>query len=97
MLHAYPTRHAPGCLRYEADIEDGDLEIVISDDGQGLSDDHESDGLGLGLQIIAAVSERLRHQGAPARRRALDALRAARLSKLVAPGAGTVGPTSAVG
>ena len=57
VLHAYPGRHVPGCLRYEADIEDGDLEIVISDDGQGLRDDHKSDGLGLGLQIIAAVSD----------------------------------------
>lgn len=55
--HAYPHRRIPGRLHYDADIEDGDLEIVIADDGDGVRADHESEGLGLGLQMIASVSD----------------------------------------
>jgi anti-sigma regulatory factor (Ser/Thr protein kinase) len=55
--HAYPGRRIPGRLHYDADIEDGDLEIVIADDGDGVRADHESAGLGLGLQVIAGVSD----------------------------------------
>jgi anti-sigma regulatory factor (Ser/Thr protein kinase) len=55
--HAYPHRRVSGRLHYDADIEDGDLEIVIADDGDGVRSDHDRDGLGLGLHIIASVSD----------------------------------------
>jgi len=57
VLHAYDGRAVPGQLHYDADIIDGDLEVVVTDDGVGLRDDHHSDGLGLGLKVIAAVSD----------------------------------------
>ena len=53
----YPRRRISGRLHYDADIEDGDLEIVIADDGDGVRSDHDRDGLGLGLHIIASVSD----------------------------------------
>jgi len=57
VLHAYDGRGVPGQLHYDADITDGGLEVVVTDDGGGLRDDHHSDGLGLGLKLIAAVSD----------------------------------------
>jgi anti-sigma regulatory factor (Ser/Thr protein kinase) len=64
--HAYPDRRLANALRYDADIEDGDLEVVITDHGDGLRDDHSSDGLGLGLRLIAAVSDDFAIKARPA-------------------------------
>ena len=41
-----------------ADVEDQTLEILIGDDGPGLAADVESDGLGLGLGLIARTASR---------------------------------------
>ena len=55
VLHAY---EAPddGVVHYAADVDDGDLEIVIADEGGGIREGVPSEGLGLGLRLIAAVS-----------------------------------------
>jgi anti-sigma regulatory factor (Ser/Thr protein kinase) len=53
VLHAYDEGER-GEIHFAADIEDGSLEIVISDDGHGFRSG-SSEGLGLGLGIIANV------------------------------------------
>jgi anti-sigma regulatory factor (Ser/Thr protein kinase) len=53
VLHAYEPGE-PGIVHFAADVEDDSLEIVISDEGHGLRSG-SSEGLGLGLGIIASV------------------------------------------
>ena len=55
MLHAYPPSH-PGLIGYVADIEDGDLQLVVSDEGGGIRADHRSDGMGVGLALVAELT-----------------------------------------
>jgi anti-sigma regulatory factor (Ser/Thr protein kinase) len=52
--HAYPSGE-DGCIHFAADLEDGTLEVVIADDGEGIQPG-SSDAHGLGLGIVAAVS-----------------------------------------
>ena len=59
VLHAYPDQEPPGRLMVEADLEDGELEIVIADDGPGLQPGVYSEGLGLGLSVIAQLADTL--------------------------------------
>lgn len=54
--HAYPPGD-PGRIEVSADIEDGEFEIVVSDDGTGLRAG-ESGGLGAGLALIAQTADR---------------------------------------
>jgi anti-sigma regulatory factor (Ser/Thr protein kinase) len=54
VMHAYPPGRA-GLVRVAADIEDGDLEIVVTDDGSGFRPG-SSPGLGAGLSIIAQTA-----------------------------------------
>jgi anti-sigma regulatory factor (Ser/Thr protein kinase) len=58
VLHAYP--YGAGEIDYAADVEPGDLQIVISDEGEGIREDEPSDGLGMGLGIIAQVASDFR-------------------------------------
>ena len=55
--HAYPA-HRPGALHVSADVEDGEIEIVIADDGTGLRAAPDSGGLGLGLPMLARCCDR---------------------------------------
>ena len=58
VLHAFPER--PGAIRVTvADAGDA-IEIVVSDDGIGLTPRPDSPGLGLGLGLIAEVSDDLK-------------------------------------
>jgi anti-sigma regulatory factor (Ser/Thr protein kinase) len=52
VMHAYRGRAAPQPLHVAADFEDGDLEIVVADEGEGLRPGR-SPGLGAGLGIVA--------------------------------------------
>jgi anti-sigma regulatory factor (Ser/Thr protein kinase) len=57
VLHAYRDR-VPGQIRVAANLlEDGDLCIVIEDDGFGPLPRSDSPGLGLGLPTIASVAD----------------------------------------
>jgi anti-sigma regulatory factor (Ser/Thr protein kinase) len=57
VMHAYGARgDGVGMVHYAADVGDGDLEIVIADQGTGIREDAQSNGLGLGLRLIAALS-----------------------------------------
>lgn len=52
--HAYEPAER-GTVRIEADLDDGDLEVVVSDEGHGLRDTGSA-GLGIGLPLIAQRS-----------------------------------------
>ncbi len=64
VMHAYAE--VAGELAVTAAVEDGELEIVISDSGPGIVERRDSPGLGVGLTVIATVSERLRIVSSPA-------------------------------
>jgi anti-sigma regulatory factor (Ser/Thr protein kinase) len=49
VVHAYPG--APGDVTVMADVENGELELVVIDDGQGFRTD-PTPGLGLGLGLM---------------------------------------------
>jgi serine/threonine-protein kinase RsbW len=55
VVHAY-RGPAPRPLHVAADFEDGDLEVVVADEGEGLRP-RRSPGLGLGLGIIAETCD----------------------------------------
>jgi anti-sigma regulatory factor (Ser/Thr protein kinase) len=56
VIHAYRDR--PGELRLEAHVEDGELLVVIADDGHGVMPRPDSPGSGLGMPIMARVAKR---------------------------------------
>jgi serine/threonine-protein kinase RsbW len=56
VIHAY--RDHPGDLELRARVEGDELHVVIADHGPGLAPRTDSPGLGLGLPIMAHVSER---------------------------------------
>lgn len=57
IVHGY--RGEPGTIHVTASIGDGELTIMIADEGEGLVPRTDSPGLGLGLPIIATVARRL--------------------------------------
>lgn len=56
VVHAY--REHEGDLRLQARVGDGELKLVIADEGPGVAPRTDSPGLGLGLPLMAHVSER---------------------------------------
>lgn len=54
--HAYPEG-GRGSLRLIADVLDGALEVLVADQGAGMRSGVASDGLGLGLALIAEVTD----------------------------------------
>jgi serine/threonine-protein kinase RsbW/stage II sporulation protein AB (anti-sigma F factor) len=55
--HAYVDAD-PGEVRVRVDILGEELQLTIEDDGKGMTPRPDSPGLGLGLPLIATVSER---------------------------------------
>src|SRR5829696_830234 len=56
VVHAYPDA-GPRPLHVAADFEEGDLEVVVADQGEGLRTGR-SPGLGAGLGIIAETCDK---------------------------------------
>jgi serine/threonine-protein kinase RsbW len=56
VIHAY--RERSGDLHLRARMQDGELLLVIGDEGGGLAPRPDSPGLGLGLPIMAQLSDR---------------------------------------
>ena len=50
VVHAYDG-DGPGALRVEADVEEGEFELVVADDGRGFSRT-TAPGLGFGLAFV---------------------------------------------
>ena len=58
IVHAYGGEE-DGEIHVAAVAEDGELTIVVADDGDGMAPRPDSPGLGMGLPIIASVTSRL--------------------------------------
>jgi anti-sigma regulatory factor (Ser/Thr protein kinase) len=57
VLHAYREADEPGSLGVSATLsDDGLLEVVVADEGMGLTPRHDSPGMGLGMALMAAVA-----------------------------------------
>jgi serine/threonine-protein kinase RsbW/stage II sporulation protein AB (anti-sigma F factor) len=56
VVHAYRDR--PGTLALSGEARDGEVRFVVDDDGGGLSPRTDSPGLGLGLPLIARLTQR---------------------------------------
>jgi serine/threonine-protein kinase RsbW/stage II sporulation protein AB (anti-sigma F factor) len=57
VTHAYLDGE-PGQVRVEIDEDGGAARIVVSDDGRGMQPRTDSPGLGLGLSLMATVTDR---------------------------------------
>jgi anti-sigma regulatory factor (Ser/Thr protein kinase) len=57
VVHAYPDGEGP--MEIAAAIRDGRLAIAVRDEGRGMLPRPDSPGLGLGLPLIATLSESL--------------------------------------
>ena len=68
VVHAYPPGDV-GPLIVHAEVKGGEIVITVIDQGQGMTPRPDSPGLGLGLPLIANLSDRLEIQRRPRRRR----------------------------
>jgi anti-sigma regulatory factor (Ser/Thr protein kinase) len=59
--HAYVGR-SPGEVHVHLTLEEQELLLVVEDDGNGLTPRHDSPGLGYGLALMVAVSQRFEAQ-----------------------------------
>lgn len=59
VIHAYPEDGRRGDVTVEAWVDDSRIFIMVSDEGRGMAPRPDSPGLGLGLPMIARVTERL--------------------------------------
>ncbi|MDQ3677161.1 MAG: ATP-binding protein [Actinomycetota bacterium] len=59
VLHAYVGQDPPGPVTVEAWAQDRSLTVVVSDEGLGMLPRLDSPGLGIGLPLIAQMTERL--------------------------------------
>src|SRR4051812_36943455 len=59
LQHAYRHRTTPGTLTVAATAGDGAIRVVVSDDGSGLAPRGDSPGAGLGLPLMAQLSDDL--------------------------------------
>ena len=57
VLHAYPEGVPPGPVQLEVAGDDGAVRVTVADRGAGMSTRSGSRGLGLGLGILASVSD----------------------------------------
>lgn len=61
VLHAYTDEEGP--LEVDASILDGEIVIIVRDHGAGIHPRPDSPGLGLGLPLIATLSQSLELEG----------------------------------
>ena len=59
VVHAYVDRDVPGTVAVEANVHEHLLEVVVCDEGVGMRPRLDSPGLGIGLGMIARLSEKL--------------------------------------
>ncbi len=60
VIHAYGGAQGAGHLDLQAVCLDGEISILIADEGCGLGGARESEGLGLGLAVMTGLCDRLR-------------------------------------
>jgi len=59
VLHAYVGCDEPGVVIVDAHVRERSLEVLVRDEGHGMRPRTDSPGLGLGLPLIARLTERL--------------------------------------
>jgi serine/threonine-protein kinase RsbW len=59
VLHAYLGHAIPGDMEVDAWIDEHALQVVVCDEGSGMRPRPDSPGLGLGLSLIAQMTEHL--------------------------------------
>jgi len=59
VLHAYLDRDTPGTIEVRAAREDETVVVVVADQGRGMLPRTDSPGLGLGLPLIAQMTQSL--------------------------------------
>lgn len=64
VVHAYPPGDV-GPLVLHAEVRDGEIAISVVDQGQGMTPRPDSPGLGLGLPLIANLSDKLEIRDGP--------------------------------
>jgi anti-sigma regulatory factor (Ser/Thr protein kinase) len=57
VVHAYRDAAEPGTIEIAAALASGELWVIVADSGWGLHPRRDSPGLGLGLGLIAQVSD----------------------------------------
>jgi serine/threonine-protein kinase RsbW/stage II sporulation protein AB (anti-sigma F factor) len=67
VLHAYVGRDSPGDVGVDAWVDEHALTVVVCDDGVGMLPRPDSPGLGLGLSVIARMTEHLEVESPAAR------------------------------
>jgi anti-sigma regulatory factor (Ser/Thr protein kinase) len=66
VVHAYVDAPEPGDVEVTAELHAGNgLEIRVCDDGRGMTPRLDSPGLGVGLPIVAKISERFKVEARP--------------------------------
>jgi anti-sigma regulatory factor (Ser/Thr protein kinase) len=67
VVHAYVDVPEPGAVEVTAEVhDDNGLEIQVCDDGRGMAPRLDSPGLGVGLPIVAKISQRFKVEARPA-------------------------------
>jgi serine/threonine-protein kinase RsbW len=59
VMHAYVEADEPGAVRVVTCLREGEIEVVVSDDGHGMMPRLDSPGLGVGLPFIADTADTL--------------------------------------
>ena len=59
VVHAYRDAEGPGTFTLELDRDADGLRVSVRDDGGGMAPRADSPGLGLGMPLIASVSDKL--------------------------------------
>jgi anti-sigma regulatory factor (Ser/Thr protein kinase) len=67
VLHAYVGHDGPGDVGVDAWVDEHALRVVICDEGVGMLPRPDSPGLGLGLSLIARMTEHLEIESPDAR------------------------------
>jgi serine/threonine-protein kinase RsbW/stage II sporulation protein AB (anti-sigma F factor) len=59
VMHAYLEADEPGEVRVDTCLREGEIRVVVSDDGLGMMPRLDSPGLGVGLPFIADTADTL--------------------------------------
>jgi two-component sensor histidine kinase len=64
VVHAFRDR-APGTISVKAEVDHGELVVIVADDGSGMRPNPDSTGLGLGISLITSLAREARFDSSP--------------------------------